>query len=1152
MTEGKWRIAEPSDGLTLWAEPTGVWLRSDSRALTNLHEVHDFTPTSRLGRLLPTVILQLVEMGLAVLCDGGIQIEHEQFSRLEQAHKIDAFDGIVPWAPLTVELSTAGWPGDQSFRYFIRFYAGRRIVEPERLGCFVRYGNGLYRLDPQTHSLVEVVEKFNRLPPNEKAGKEAFVRFSQVKDLAEGVGAQLDEFLLRERVIVPSSITVDTLQEAGDRISFVPKIDGVPDEALRSAFMASDDVEEVYSMDDSTGGRVRVVLDETQREVLRRMQRVRHLGGPKRAEVLRDPHSVFDGVAGAVTIGFGPRVQGIGDFPFVTRPFLQGSASGVFDDPECVERSAHRRFDAGLKFRYADGFEENVSFGSREELLGFHNAVKNAAESGRSVVNFKGKSILLDGDFVRAVDEQVGRLTPKSAASLPKERSIRKYLLIYRNEDRLEYEEPGESDLREFRFELPKSIAQRQLQTHQLRGLEWLQRNFLLQRHGCLLADDMGLGKTLQVLSFLAWAIERGEINRGNQLSDLPPWDPILVITPVTLLENETWVEDIRKFFAGQGAVFQPWLLLHGSNLREFRHKEFKGRETEIGETVLALERLRQFRLVLTNYETVVNYQHSFAKMKDRWSFVVTDEAQEYKTPSTKVSHALKSLSPRFRVACTGTPVETRLLDVWNIFDFLQPGQLLGSAKEFVEKYEKPSQQGAGAGLGRSLAELRSQLRYGSRNSFVLRRDKTALEGLPKKNEHVLECDLSQDQRDWHMDILQRAREGGASNHPFGLLQQLMMAYQHPSLVPHYRPPSPQEALRQCPKLAATVECLRTIRSRGEKVLLFTRSLNMQDILRRAIESEFGIEVDILNGQVTRGGETKGLKQTRRAMIERFRRSNGFNAMILSPDVAGVGLTLVEANHVIHYGRWWNPAKESQATDRVYRIGQSKEVHVYYPVAKDPKGAFETFDQKLDEVIRRRRHLASEFLAPMPTEEELGRELFGDLVGAPTQSEPVKTLTPDQVRLLPWDRFEALIALLEEKRGAQVILTPRSGDDKVDVLSAHNQKLRLIQCKHSLWSAHIDADVIAEILGGIDLYRVRYLRNSPEVSVTTVIVSNGTFTSMAKAEARQCDVELIGDLELWKLLSETPCTRAEVEASEGRRLESMKDVQAGLARLFKQ
>ena len=210
-----------------------------------------------------------------------------------------------------------------------------------------------------------------------------------------------------------------------------------------------------------------------------------------------------------------------------------------------------------------------------------------------------------------------------------------------------------------------------------------------------------------------------------------------------------------------------------------------------------------------------------------------------------------------------------------------------------------------------------------------------------------------------------------------------MLVYQHPSLVPHYDPPSPEQAIRDCPKLGETVVLIHTIRQLGEKVLLFARSLNMQDLLMRVIEFEFGIDVDILNGQVTRQGSTKGLKNTRKDIVSRFRNSKGFNAIVLSLEVAGVGLRLIEANHVIHYGRWWNPAKEAQATDRVYRIGQTKDVHVYYPIARDPKGLFDTFDEKLDAVIRRRRELTSEFLAPMPTEGEMQHEIFERVVETP-------------------------------------------------------------------------------------------------------------------------------------------------------------------------
>ena len=173
-----------------------------------------------------------------------------------------------------------------------------------------------------------------------------------------------------------------------------------------------------------------------------------------------------------------------------------------------------------------------------------------------------------------------------------------------------------------------------------------------------------------------------------------------------------------------------------------------------------------------------------------------------------------------------------------------------------------------------------------------------------------------------------------------------MRLSQHPALVPRYEPIEAAEALAQCPKLRMVLDCLHDIKVQREKALIFTRTLDMQQLLAQVIDAEFGLHVDIINGATSRRGNTHSGNQTRRAMVQRFREHPGFNVIVLSPDVAGIGLTLVEANHVIHYGRWWNPARESQATDRVYRIGQMRDVHVYYPIATDPEGAFETFDEK--------------------------------------------------------------------------------------------------------------------------------------------------------------------------------------------------------------
>ncbi len=417
-----------------------------SNGISRCPHLRSGTSKNRLGRLIPTLIPQLLESGLAVSEGTGVRITHRDFTQLETQHGVDAFDGVVPWAPFTIELETKGWPGGESFRYFYLFYSGTQVVHLERLGCFVRRGETIYRLDPQTFSLVDSIDAFNSLQIEAKASPEAFIRFADIKELAGQVGAQLDEFLGRERVIVPSKVGLDLVVEEDGRITFAPKIDGTPQAAMREAFLASDDVDEVYSLDDSQGGRIRVVLDETQREVLRRMQRVRHMGGADRAKVLRDPHRVFDGVAGGVEINLGPRVKGIGDFPFVAQPYLQRSSTGIFDDAEATGDSFVRsRFDAGVKCRYADGTVEEVRFTSREQLIKLRQEADDAQRTGQGTVDFRGKSILVDNAFVRGLGELISRVTPPTTKLDDGIPPTRKFLLIYTNESELEYEEPHET-----------------------------------------------------------------------------------------------------------------------------------------------------------------------------------------------------------------------------------------------------------------------------------------------------------------------------------------------------------------------------------------------------------------------------------------------------------------------------------------------------------------------------------------------------------------------------------------------------------------------------------------------------------------------------------------------------------------------------------
>ncbi len=477
------------------------------------------------------------------------------------------------------------------------------------------------------------------------------------------------------------------------------------------------------------------------------------------------------------------------------------------------------------------------------------------------------------------------------------------------------------------------------------------------------------------------------------------------------------------------------------------------------------------------------------------------------------------------------------------------PGPYWEVRQSFRDTFEKPLEEEGAHSV--TVAKLKERLFFGTPHSFILRRDKSELRELPSKYDHKLECSLSETQLEWHIDLLNRAHMGGEENHPFALIHYLMRVSQHPALVPRFEPVEAKEALDQCPKLQVVMDCLRRIRCCNEKVLVFTRSLDMQQLLALVIGHVFGIPIDIINGTTARKGvETHSGAKTRQAIVRRFKESRGFNVLILSPDVAGIGLTLTEANHVIHYGRWWNPAKESQATDRVYRIGQEKEVHVYYPIARHPTGKFETFDQKLDALIDRRKALAMDFLAPLPTEADLEKELFEDVAGArPGVTRQASRVGEDDLRKLTWDRFEALVALLEERSGARVLLTPKSGDGGIDVVAVRNGQLRLIQCKHTQWSASVDENVILEMLSAFDAYRSISAATARGGICRPVLVTNGLPTKTARGQAKERDVDIISCKELVQLLRSIPCTFADIELMERRRLSSLAAVRSELQQM---
>lgn len=331
---------------------------------------------------------------------------------------------------------------------------------------------------------------------------------------------------------------------------------------------------------------------------------------------------------------------------------------------------------------------------------------------------------------------------------------------------------------------------------------------------------------------------------------------------------------------------------------------------------------------------------------------VVFDEAHNLKNPDTLRSRAARALKRSFAVALTGTPVENELLDVWAIYDAIQSREprVFGTRASF-----RGECQGE-----RAVAALRKRLGYPSANCTLLRREKAdALKDLPPKLPRSFAVEMTALQEEQERLIAQQARKRGV----LWALAALQKLYQHPALLSEARGMSAATALHESPKTRLCLELLERIASQSggapaEKALVFVLSRAMQDLLAQLIKERFRLKgVPILNGEP----ENRRLALK---FIDDFTRVQGFQVLILSPLAAGAGLNIVAANHVIHYGRWWNPAKEDQATDRAYRIGQVRPVHVYYPLLHRQGRKDAGFDVQLDRLVERKRAMARDFLSP--------------------------------------------------------------------------------------------------------------------------------------------------------------------------------------------
>ncbi|MBY6037846.1 DEAD/DEAH box helicase [Fictibacillus nanhaiensis] len=465
------------------------------------------------------------------------------------------------------------------------------------------------------------------------------------------------------------------------------------------------------------------------------------------------------------------------------------------------------------------------------------------------------------------------------------------------------------------------------LRDYQKTGSSWMYflRNFGLG--GCL-ADDMGLGKTVQTIDYFLKVKEKGE-QEGT----------FLLVCPTSVIGN--WQKELEHFSPSLSVG-----LHYGSNRK-------KGTDFE--------EWYKNYDIVITSYTTC---QLDFIEMGGTyWETIVLDEAQNIKNSYTKQSRSIRKLNGRHKIALTGTPVENRLLELWAIFDFLNPGYL-GSEPSFQKKFVLP--------VEKENDSLRLQQLKKLVQPFLLRRTKAdpAVQlNLPEKQEIKEYCPLSKDQASLYERLVQDTFEQlekvtGMQRRGLllAMLGKLKQICDHPSLYTKNEKLSRLED--QSVKFSKMIELIEAILEKNEKCLIFTQFIFMGELIKKYVEKKFGIPVLFLHGSLS--------KQKRDEMIDSFQ--NGENAIfILSLKAGGTGLNLTEANHVIHYDRWWNPAVENQATDRAHRIGQKKFVTVHKMITLG------TLEEKIDMMLESKKELSEKVIQSENWITELSTDELKDL-----------------------------------------------------------------------------------------------------------------------------------------------------------------------------
>ncbi|GAC31731.1 SNF2-related protein [Paraglaciecola polaris] len=794
---------------------------------------------------------------------------------------------------------------------------------------------------------------------------------------------------------------------------------------------------------------------------------------------------------------------------------------------------------------------------TQEDLEQLAQLVSDAKVTGATEIQFEGKSYDIGSlsevsDTLSQLEQKIKRPEEAGEEPLPQDRPENEniddiddtpiVIDIALNDDELDNPsklvQEALNDVL-YREKLDWSNHKRTPFPHQITGVKWILGLEEMARHkelvnGALLADDMGLGKTFMSLS----AIEH--YYRLCEDSD-ETCRPTLIVAPLSLLEN--WKDEVTETF--NESPFRDIVILQSDgDLKQFRDGSTETKASNIDDETLEPRYSLKFgekhgpnrldlprRMVITTYQTLRDYQFSLSQID--WGIAVFDEAQNIKNPNALQTRAAKGLKAKFKLLATGTPVENSLADFWCLMDTACPGYL-DSYQTFRQSYITPILQAAGDEIAQVRATLGRQLRE-KVGALMLRRIKEDnLEGLPQKNIFV-----GIESSDWQYEpklhaimtpYQQKVYEGSIeaqledeNSHVLTTLMRLRDCSLHPRLTDGGRLDAPTSKLElktlfdESAKLEKAVEALNDIQNRQEKCIIFAVNKRLQRFLSIALGSYFGLgPLHVINGDAKAVVKKKGTL-SRKTMIADFESKEGFNIIIMSPVAAGVGLTVVGANNVIHFERHWNPAKEAQATDRVFRIGQVKDVNIYVPILHHPE--FESFDVNLHRLLSQKSMLKDAVVTP--------GEVMPNPAGADKyQLSAESIITFDDMRRLSWKQFEALTVelLFCEYQADSAWLTKEGSDFGADgVITAGSQAI-LIQAKHKQ-GAYKGHKAVQEVANAKTIYG----NNLGREITKQVFITNATqLAKNTRNIANQLDVAIIDGTELGELCERHSITFGQV------------------------